>query len=360
MERMNRSIGAMLKKDMHELAVEAYRLQNEKMPELREFNSPEFMEKSIRDTEYTLLYLSNAVGVSSQKLFVNYVEWFVELMRNIKIPVKYLRESIECIFEAIKGRYDEKIVNAVEPYVKDGLAYIVEQTTEQNSVSPSTHILKVYRDMYIKFLLNGDRQKANELIQDLVAREHPIQDIYMEIFHEGQHEIGRLWLSNKITIAEEHYCTAATQLIMGQFYPLIFATPKNDLVFVGTCVGGELHELGVRMVSDFMELAGWNTYYLGANTPIHSIVETIVKENADVVGISVTMTFHIEEAQKLIEGIRADVRCTRTKVMVGGYPFIVDDQLWRKIGADGYAKNAREALLIAANLIAKEHSDEHR
>lgn len=140
---------------------------------------------------------------------------------------------------------------------------------------------------------------------------------------------------------------------MGQLYPLIFATPKKDLVFVGTCVGGELHELGVRMVSDFLELAGWNTYYLGANTPMKSIVETLVKEGANVVGISVTMSFHIDEAVKLIEMIRSDMRCKSIKIMVGGYPFIVDDQLWKTIGADGYAQNARDAVNVAEKLIAE-------
>ena len=175
----------------------------------------------------------------------------------------------------------------------------------------------------------------------------------MEIFHESQREIGRLWQMNKITIGEEHYCTAATQLIMGQFYPLIFATPKRDLVFVGTCVGGELHELGVRMVSDFLELAGWNTYYLGANTPMKSIVETIVKERANIIGISVTMPYHIDETIRLIEMIRSDVRCRSVKIIVGGYPFLIESTLWKTIGADGYAQNAREAVKIAEKLVSE-------
>ena len=358
MEVRNRVIGASIRADMKSLAIEAYRLQTEMSPELKGFNSPAFVEKSIRDTEYSLLYLSNAISASSPKLFVNYVEWFVELAKSIKIPVKYLQGSFECIFEAIKQRYDEGTAEVVEAYVRGGLGYIVKLANEQKTPSQSTHVLSVYRDMYIKHLLSGNRVAANELVQDLVVREHSIQDIYMEIFHEGQHEIGRMWMANKITIAEEHYCTAATQLIMGQLYPLIFATPKNDYVFVGACVGGELHELGVRMVSDFLELDGWNTYYLGANTPNQSIVESIVKENADVVGISVTMTFHIDEAQTLIEAIRADARCAGVKIMVGGYPFIVDDCLWQTLGADGCAINAREALVIAQKLIAKEFSDE--
>lgn len=357
MEYTYSEIGHALKEDLKELAKLSYQLQLEKMPELKAMTSKEFIDKSIRDTEFTILYLSNAISVSSKKLFLNYVEWFVELMENIKIPIKYLAGSIECIYEVIEWRYDKAFVRKVKPYMDDALSFIEKSTLDKSLPDKSEHILATYREIYVKYLLGGERLKANELIQSLLSFGYSVQDIYMEIFHESQHEIGRLWQSNKISIAEEHYCTAATQLIMGQLYPLIFATPKTDRVFVGTCVGGELHELGVRMVSDFMELEGWNTYYLGANTPVKSIIETVIKEKADVLGISVTMTFHVDEARMLIEAIRGDVRCSDVKIMVGGYPFIVDDRLWKTLGADGFAKDARNAVKVAAKLAGKEKSD---
>lgn len=347
MDVLNQLIGTRIKLDVKLLAVEAYQFQTSQMPELKGFNTPEFVEKSIQDTEYTILYLSNAISVSSHKLFENYVEWFISLMESISLPVKYLKGSIEAIFEVIKNHYNQEYIDYIESYIIGALQiFDLKQDVIEDSQTID-HVLKPFRDQYIDFLLQGNRNKANELVQGLLSNDVSITDIYMEIFHESQREIGRLWQMNEITIAEEHYCTAATQLIMGQLYPLIFATPKNDLVFVGACVGGELHELGVRMVSDFLEFSGWNTYYLGANTPMRSIVDTIVKERANIVGISVTMSYHIDEAIQLIQMIRSDVRCSKVKIIVGGYPFIVESTLWKTIGADGYAQNAREAVKIA-------------
>ena len=63
-------------------------------------------------------------------------------------------------------------------------------------------------------------------------------------------EVGRLWQMNRLSVAQEHYVTAATQLIMSQLYPLVFRTARRDRRIVAACVGGELHELGVRMVAD--------------------------------------------------------------------------------------------------------------
>ena len=88
MDVLNRSIGTRIKSDVKLLAVAAYQFQMEQMPELKGFNTPEFVEKSIQDTEYTILYLSSAISVSSPKLLENYVKWFISLMESISLPVK--------------------------------------------------------------------------------------------------------------------------------------------------------------------------------------------------------------------------------------------------------------------------------
>lgn len=71
----------------------------------------------------------------------------------------------------------------------------------------------------------------------------PVKEIHLHVFQPAQYEVGRLWQMNRITVAQEHYCTAATQLIMSQLYPHIFASVKNGCTLGATCVGGDLHEV---------------------------------------------------------------------------------------------------------------------
>ena len=94
-----------------------------------------------------------------------------------------------------------------------------------------------------------------------------ITDLYLQVFQRCQREIGRLWQLNHVTVAQEHYCTAATQLVMAQFYPYLFSRPKDGRRLVATSVAGELHEVGLRIVTDLFEANGWNTAYFGANVP---------------------------------------------------------------------------------------------
>ncbi|MDZ7776615.1 MAG: hypothetical protein U5L09_13885 [Bacteroidales bacterium] len=54
---------------------------------------------------------------------------------------------------------------------------------------------------------------------------------------------------------------------MSQLYPYIFNSQRVGKSMVAATVGGELHEMGIRMVADFFEMEGWDTWYLGANAP---------------------------------------------------------------------------------------------
>lgn len=120
-----------------------------------------------------------------------------------------------------------------------------------------------------------------------------------------------------------------------------------------TCVPGELHEMGARMVTDFFEMDGWDTYYLGANMPTESVVKYIIDMKPQCLAISATMTFHVSAVKELIRLIRiAPDIPSDLKIMVGGYPFKVAEGLWKNIGADGYAQNATEAIELAEKLTA--------
>jgi signal transduction histidine kinase len=174
-----------------------------------------------------------------------------------------------------------------------------------------------------------------------------IRDVYLRIFQPCQRELGRLWQSRQIIPAQEHYCTAATQLIMSQLAPRLFVTRKNGRRGVIACVAGEAHEVGPRMVADLLELAGWDTFYLGGNVPIRDIVQMLVERRADLLAASATMIYHLPAVIDLIAAVRAEPACGGVKVMVGGRLFHAESGLWQRVGADGHAADANEACHLA-------------
>jgi methanogenic corrinoid protein MtbC1 len=200
---------------------------------------------------------------------------------------------------------------------------------------------------YLACLLKADRKNARLLVYRLLDTGHSVQHIYESVFQTAQYEIGLLWQTNKISVAHEHYCTAATQVIIAGLYAEIFGSEKRAKTMIGCAVSGELHELGIRMLTDFFELDGWNTYYLGANMPDSNVVTAACDQHADVLTISVTTPFNLNKAETLINKIRSNSSLDKMKIMVGGYAFNLIPDLWKQIGADGYAANARQAVSLA-------------
>ncbi|WP_440119782.1 cobalamin B12-binding domain-containing protein [Paenibacillus sp. QZ-Y1] len=88
----------------------------------------------------------------------------------------------------------------------------------------------------------------------------------------------------------------------------------------------------------------------GANVPNGSIVEAIERHQGEVVLISVTMTYHLHLAKELIQFIRNHPATAHVKILVG-YPFNMDQDLWRTIGADAYAPGADEAVEVVERLM---------
>jgi len=205
---------------------------------------------------------------------------------------------------------------------------------------------------YLDLLLKGERREASRMILDLVEQGADVRDIYLEVFQPAQYEIGRLWEENLLTVAQEHFVTAATQLIMSQLYPHIFAADRVGRTMVATGVTEDLHEIGVRMVCDFFEMEGWDTYYLGANSPIDSVVSTVRDRKADLIAISVTLGVHLNRVKDMITALRATPDTKDVKIMVGGLPFIFDEKLWGEVGADGFAANAAKAVQTGSELVA--------
>ena len=203
---------------------------------------------------------------------------------------------------------------------------------------------------YLDALLAADRTKAKRIIADALCDGLTIRNLYLGVFQPVQHEVGRLWLINKVSITEEHFCTAATQTIMSDLYPQIISSSRCGKTMVAACVGAELHEIGVRMVADFFEMEGWDTYYLGAGIQYDQLLSAIEQRKPDLVALSATMTYHVAKVQELIATVRSTFSTTTPRIMVGGLPFNMDPGLWRTVGADVWAPDAEKAVQVAQQM----------
>jgi MerR family transcriptional regulator, light-induced transcriptional regulator len=336
-----------IRQNQQQLAEAIVELQYARQPQVWKPYDHPGREKSVHDAGYHLLYLTEALEAQDESLFIEYLAWAKSLFKSLNFPEDVLPTSLECTRAALSANLAKELLPAVLEMLETGLKSLSEFRPELASFIEEDNLLA---RQFLELLLKGSHNDASRLIVDAVKSGLPVREVYLNVFQKTQREVGRLWHTNQIGVAQEHFCSAATQVVMARLYPFIFSGERKDRRMVMACVGGELHEIGARMVADFFEMEGWDTYFLGSNTPPESILQATRERQADVLGLSVTMTFHISKAQAIIRDLRAQDNIS-TRVLVGGYPFNLSPDLWKQIGADGYAPDAQTALREAERVL---------
>ncbi len=304
--------------------------------------------RCLEDAGFHLRYLAEAMESSRPSLFADYVRWAQVVLSGRKIPTSDLVHNLHRLEEMLRSRLPEDIASRVCRVVQHGVTALTQGPESATSFLAPPHAELPLAQDYLDLLLAGQRRQATQQILDAVNNGLTPQTVYLKVFQPVLLEVGRLWQRNEISVAHEHYCTAATQQVMTLLYPKIFSTPRVGRCFVSAAIGGDLHEIGSRMVADFFEMEGWDSYYLGANAPPADIARTVQERRADVVGLSVTMTYHLEQVRAAIGLIR---EVSEAKILVGGRPFNLEPELWRDVGADGWALDAQQAVVVAQRLI---------
>lgn len=203
---------------------------------------------------------------------------------------------------------------------------------------------------YLTLVLQGRRDEAQALVTDALRDGTSIRTVLVDVLEAAQREIGRRWQVGEISVAQEHFCTAVTQIVLSDLYPYLFTGADTDRRLVAVDAPGSLHQVGLRMVVDLLEHEGWDTSYLGS-VSVEELVDQLVKNQAAVLAISASMPTQIASVRAMITAVRADPRTRPVKVLVGGRPFTVAPDLVAAVGADGWASSAAEAVAVCDRLV---------
>ena len=321
--------------------------------ELAERYGKKGREKAQQDAFYHLSYLAISIRVESFGIFNSYLDWLRIVLEARNVPTEVLLDNLNYVDKACTQLLPDEGNLVIRSYLTNGIESLKIEKPFPPSYLTKENPLLNYARQYLSLLLKGKRKEAQAIIEEMLRNNHSIGTIYEHVFKVILYEVGLLWQTNKITVAHEHYCTAATQMIMSSGYSSIFETKKNGAKLVACSVSGELHEIGIRMMSDLFELDGWDSYYMGSNMPDENMITALKEQEPDILAISVTIPFHLGKAEKLIKKIRSNKAFDKLKIIVGGYAFNIVPTLWKRFGADGYAQNAQKAVLLANNLIRK-------
>jgi len=121
-------------------------------------------------------------------------------------------------------------------------------------------------------------------------------------------------------------------------------------VVIGT-VKGDVHTIGKNVVAMMLRTGGFNVHDAGIDVPSAAFVDQAVEKEADIIALSSLLTTTLAYQREVIEELESRDLRGRFKVLIGGGP--ASRQWAEEIGADGYGKDANEALAEARRVLGQ-------
>jgi corrinoid protein of di/trimethylamine methyltransferase len=168
----------------------------------------------------------------------------------------------------------------------------------------------------------------------------------------GMNKAGVLYEEEEYFVPELLICSDALYAALDILNP--YLNREEGQAKIGCVIGvveGDTHDIGKNLVKIMLDVAGFEIHDLGRNVPLADFVEKAKEVDAQLICLSTLMTTTMDEMATVIEMLKEEGIRDRFKVLLGGGP--ISQAFADRIGADGYADNAADAVRVAKELSAR-------
>ena len=204
------------------------------------------------------------------------------------------------------------------------------------------------RERLLSAIVAGDRDGVIPHVEEALRQGIPPLEINVSMLAPALEEVGRRFERGDLFLPQ---MILAAETVQNAFVRLKLEMkgekmPSRGKIVMAT-VRGDVHDIGKNICCTVLENYGYEITDLGRNVPSEVIIEQAAGVGADIIGLSALMTTTMRQMELVISELRK--QGMSQKVMVGGA--VVTASYAKKIGADGYAKNAGEIVRLVNKLV---------
>ncbi len=174
-------------------------------------------------------------------------------------------------------------------------------------------------------------------------------DAIQQGLSDGMARAGQLFEEEEYFIPELLMCSDAMYAGLDVLKPHLKQVGESRGTIVIGVIEGDTHDIGKNMVRIMFETGGFKVIDLGRDVPPQRFVDTARESKADIIALSTLMTTTMDGMGTVVKLLSEGNIRDGIKVMVGGGP--ISPGFAKRIGADGYAVNAAEAVKVALELV---------
>lgn len=277
--------------------------------------------------------LTMAISNPSQDLLMHSVFAAELLMDKPEADIKYIGRVTGHKVSVISGEIDKE-------------AAVLKTESSNNTVLDSTAF---NNNPLFEAVVKGRQNKIEELVKKELENGINAQDIIDKNLIPAINHVGELF-DRQIYFLPQLVSSAKTmEKGIAILEPVLAENRSKEPLgtIVIATVEHDIHDIGKNLVALMLKNYGYNVIDLGKDVPAEKIVDTAINEKADIIGLSALMTTTMMEMKKVTALVHK--RYPGCKVMIGGA--VITQGFANEIGADGYSKDAQEAVVLAGKLL---------
>ncbi|HSH41565.1 MAG TPA: cobalamin-dependent protein [Arenicellales bacterium] len=295
------------------------------------------------DLGFHLDFMRPALESGDRSPFIAYLGWLSQVLESRGVPLDSLPFSLQSLARFFESRMGDDSARAITELLQGGIEALSEGIEAPGFDDGSPEPWEEAQ-AYGEAVLSGDRARAGQAFDLALARSRQLPHSQVHVIQPALYQLGLLWQQNRISVAQEHMASALTQTLMAQAFGRVTPLPPNGRVVVLACVQGNQHAIGLRMVSDAFEMAGWTVNFLGADTPHEHLARHVAEHRPELVGLSVSLPFHLKSLREAVNMLRAKLGDDCPRVAAGGLVINQFPLLASAIGVELLGRDAVAAV----------------
>ncbi len=286
----------------------------------------------------TVLGVSNiSFGLPSREI-VNHNFLMMALTKGLDLPI--INPNIEAMMQTVRAY---KLLANIDENSVDFIAHYGTEKTADNTPKADVKIDLPYA------IDNGLKSEGAKITAELL-KTIPAMDIVNNILIPALDKTGAEFESGKIFLPQLIQSAGVAQVCFEEIKNFLAQTGEKSeskgKIIVAT-VKGDIHDIGKNIVKVLLENYGYDVIDLGKDVDCQLVVDCAIENDVHLVGLSALMTTTLVSMEETIRLLRENnVDC---RIMVGGAVLTADYA--EKIGADFYAKDAKESCDIAKKVL---------
>lgn len=278
--------------------------------------------------------LTMAIANPSQELLVSCAYASDLLLNKEGADIRYIQ-----LMDAVKAKREAL---GESPAANTGIP--IHGMGKETASNQGTILDKVYADV-----MKGNGKNIVEDTKQALAEGHEAKELLDQVLLKAINDVGELFDKGKYFLPQLIASAEAMKLSIEYLEPLLAQgnSGKNMPTVVIATVEGDIHDIGKNLVALMLKNYGFQVIDLGKDVPKEKIIEAAKEHHAQVIALSALMTTTMQQMKHVIQ--YAKEKDVNAKIIIGGA--VITQEYADEIGADGYSKDAADAVKVTKKLL---------